>query len=130
MGVSIGWLGHWQARFAKSSRPVAAWSFHRFVAHVLPDHGTCRFMQAVALWTLKAIPVAFTHNYAAGLVTGVATAPIMVRYATFISAMADGKQALLSASMAGEHAMPRAIATATIGMRLLERFECELLGGD
>src|SRR5215203_6610809 len=48
---------------------------------------------------LKGIPVAFTHNYAAGLVTGVATAPIMDRYATFISAMADGKQALLSAIM-------------------------------
>jgi len=80
-------------------------------------------MQAVTLWTLKAIPVAFTHNYAAGPGEVAATAPIMDRLNTSISATGDGKQALLSAIMAGEHAMPRAITTATIGMRLLERFE-------
>ena len=86
-------------------------------------------MQAVMLCTLEATPVAFTRTYAAGLVTVVATALIMDRYSTSISAMADGKQAWRSAIMAGEHVMPRATTTVTIAPPLPARCECELPGG-
>ena len=49
--VSIMWLGPWQARCGRFSRPVAVLLFHRCGAHESPDQGICHSMQAVALST-------------------------------------------------------------------------------
>lgn len=90
---------------------------------MLPDQDICRFMRAVALWTLEATHVASMHNYGAGQITVVATASIMDQFSTSISATADGKQALRSDIRAGGHVMPRGTSTATIATFLLERYE-------